>query len=226
MRVFKFSECPGTGAHTQTDQQANVVTDKATNNSAPDIKTFQGLILALQNFWAQHGCVVLQPLDMEVGAGTFHPATFLRSIGPETWNSAYVQPSRRPTDGRYGENPNRLQHYYQFQVVLKPSPDNIQELYLDSLRALGLDPLVHRIHVGFPVSTASDPALVGDHHQPVACIIQASESLFNAFEEDDGVGIAEVAVVGDQGVVTIQEDGGLHAVAENTRPGAAAVRSR
>ena len=145
MRVFKFSECPGTGAHTQTDQQANVVTDKATNNSAPDIKTFQGLILALQNFWAQHGCVVLQPLDMEVGAGTFHPATFLRSIGPETWNSAYVQPSRRPTDGRYGENPNRLQHYYQFQVVLKPSPDNIQELYLDSLRALGLDPLVHDI---------------------------------------------------------------------------------
>ncbi|OZB11582.1 MAG: glycine--tRNA ligase subunit alpha, partial [Marinobacter sp. 34-60-7] len=121
------------------------MTDKATNTSAPDIKTFQGLILALQNFWAQHGCVVLQPLDMEVGAGTFHPATFLRSIGPETWNSAYVQPSRRPTDGRYGENPNRLQHYYQFQVVLKPSPDNIQELYLDSLRALGLDPLVHDI---------------------------------------------------------------------------------
>jgi len=121
------------------------VTDKATNNPAPDIRTFQGLILALQNFWAQHGCVVLQPLDMEVGAGTFHPATFLRAIGPETWNAAYVQPSRRPTDGRYGENPNRLQHYYQFQVVLKPSPDNIQELYLDSLRALGLDPLVHDI---------------------------------------------------------------------------------
>ena len=118
------------GHHTQTDQQANVVTDKATSANTPDIKTFQGLILALQNFWAQHGCVVLQPLDMEVGAGTFHPATFLRSIGPETWNAAYVQPSRRPTDGRYGENPNRLQHYYQFQVVLKPSPDNIQELYL------------------------------------------------------------------------------------------------
>jgi len=133
------------GHHTQTDQQANVVTDKATSANTPDIKTFQGLILALQNFWAQHGCVVLQPLDMEVGAGTFHPATFLRSIGPETWNAAYVQPSRRPTDGRYGENPNRLQHYYQFQVVLKPSPDNIQELYLDSLKALGLDPLVHDI---------------------------------------------------------------------------------
>ena len=120
-------------------------TDKATNGTSPDIKTFQGLILALQNFWAQHGCVVLQPLDMEVGAGTFHPATFLRAIGPETWNAAYVQPSRRPTDGRYGENPNRLQHYYQFQVVLKPSPDNLQELYLDSLKALGLDPLVHDI---------------------------------------------------------------------------------
>ena len=133
------------GHHTQTDQQANVVTDKATSANTPDIKTFQGLILALQNFWAQHGCVVLQPLDMEVGAGTFHPATFLRAIGPETWNAAYVQPSRRPTDGRYGENPNRPQHYYQFQVVLKPSPDNIQELYLDSLKALGLDPLVHDI---------------------------------------------------------------------------------
>ncbi|MCK9530898.1 MAG: glycine--tRNA ligase subunit alpha [Gammaproteobacteria bacterium] len=110
-----------------------------------DVSTFQGLILALQNYWARQGCVLLQPLDMEVGAGTFHPATFLRSIGPEPWNAAYVQPSRRPTDGRYGENPNRLQHYYQFQVVLKPSPLNIQELYLDSLRMLGFDPLVHDI---------------------------------------------------------------------------------
>ncbi|MBV1931005.1 MAG: glycine--tRNA ligase subunit alpha [Porticoccaceae bacterium] len=113
--------------------------------SAPDVSTFQGLILALQQFWAEQGCVILQPLDMEVGAGTFHPATFLRAIGPETWHSAYVQPCRRPTDGRYGENPNRLQHYYQFQVVLKPSPDNIQELYLDSLKFLGIDPLVHDI---------------------------------------------------------------------------------
>jgi len=110
-----------------------------------DITTFQGLIFALERFWAERGCVVMQPFDMEVGAGTFHPATFLRSIGPEPWNSAYVQPSRRPTDGRYGENPNRLQHYYQFQVVLKPSPSDIQELYLDSLRALGVDPLVHDI---------------------------------------------------------------------------------
>ena len=110
-----------------------------------DIKTFQGLILALQQYWAKQGCVVLQPLDMEVGAGTFHPATFLRAVGPETWNAAYVQPCRRPTDGRYGENPNRLQHYYQFQVVLKPSPDNIQDLYLESLRQLGIDTAVHDI---------------------------------------------------------------------------------
>ncbi len=110
-----------------------------------DVSTFQGLIFTLEQFWANHGCVILQPLDMEVGAGTFHPATFLRSIGPEPWNCAYVQPSRRPTDGRYGENPNRLQHYYQYQVILKPSPINIQELYLDSLRILGIDPLIHDI---------------------------------------------------------------------------------
>ena len=109
------------------------------------IDTFQGLILALQNYWAEQGCVLLQPYDMERGAGTFHTATFLRALGPETWNAAYVQPSRRPKDGRYGENPNRLQHYYQFQVVLKPNPDNIQQLYLDSLKAIGIDPLVHDI---------------------------------------------------------------------------------
>jgi len=114
-------------------------------SSATDISTFHGLIATLQAFWADQGCAVLQPYDMEVGAGTFHPATFLRSIGPEPWRAAYVQPSRRPTDGRYGENPNRLQHYYQFQVMLKPSPDNIQELYLDSLRLLGFDPLEHDI---------------------------------------------------------------------------------
>ena len=108
-------------------------------------QTFQDLILALQAFWARQGCVILQPLDMEVGAGTFHPATFLRAIGPETWNAAYVQPCRRPKDGRYGDNPNRLQHYYQFQVAMKPSPLDIQERYLDSLRELGVDPLVHDI---------------------------------------------------------------------------------
>ena len=104
-----------------------------------DLSTFQGLILALQDYWSAQGCILLQPLDMEVGAGTFHPATFLRAIGPEPWSTAYVQPSRRPTDGRFGENPNRLQHYYQYQVTLKPSPDNIQELYLGSLRQLGFD---------------------------------------------------------------------------------------
>ncbi|MDP1931184.1 MAG: glycine--tRNA ligase subunit alpha [Gammaproteobacteria bacterium] len=111
----------------------------------PDLGTFQGLILALQQFWANKGCVLMQPLDMEVGAGTFHPATFLRAIGPESWHTAYVQPSRRPTDGRYGENPNRLQHYYQFQVILKPSPPDIQELYLESLESLGIDTRIHDI---------------------------------------------------------------------------------
>lgn len=106
---------------------------------------FQDIILTLQRYWADRGCVILQPYDMEVGAGTFHPATTLRALGPDPWNVAYVQPSRRPADGRYGENPNRLQHYYQFQVILKPSPDNIQQLYLDSLEALGIDPGQHDI---------------------------------------------------------------------------------
>lgn len=107
--------------------------------------TFQEIILTLQNYWAKQGCVLLQPYDMEMGAGTFHTATFLRALGPEPWKAAYVQPSRRPKDGRYGENPNRLQHYYQFQVVQKPSPDNIQDLYLDSLRALGVDTSINDI---------------------------------------------------------------------------------
>jgi len=121
------------------------VSDTNSPDPKPDVATFQGLILALQQYWARQGCVILQPLDIEVGAGTFHPSTFLRAIGPETWNSAYVQPCRRPTDGRYGENPNRLQHYYQFQVMMKPSPDNIQELYLESLRELGVDTNVHDV---------------------------------------------------------------------------------
>jgi glycyl-tRNA synthetase alpha chain len=112
---------------------------------APSKPPFQNLILSLQQFWADQGCVLLQPYDMEVGAGTFHPATTLRALGPEPWRCAYVQPSRRPTDGRYGENPNRLQHYYQFQVILKPSPDDSQDLYLASLRHLGIDPLAHDI---------------------------------------------------------------------------------
>ncbi len=107
--------------------------------------SFQDLIFRLQQYWAELGCVIMQPYDKEMGAGTFHPATFLRAIGPEPWSAAYVQPSRRPTDGRYGDNPFRLQHYYQYQVVIKPSPDDIQELYLDSLRAIGIDPQVHDI---------------------------------------------------------------------------------
>lgn len=113
----------------------------------PDVMTFQGLILALQQYWAEQGCVILQPYDMEVGAGTFHPATFLRAIGPERWNAAYVQPSRRPTDGRYGENPNRGQHYYQFQVVMKPNPANLVDLYFGSLDALGIDTQVHDLRL-------------------------------------------------------------------------------
>ncbi|MFS8535106.1 MAG: glycine--tRNA ligase subunit alpha [Limnochordales bacterium] len=103
------------------------------------------MIFALENYWARQGCVILQPYDMEVGAGTMHPATFLRVLGPEPWNTAYVQPSRRPTDGRYGENPNRLQHYYQYQVIMKPSPEDIQDIYLNSLRAIGIDPDRHDV---------------------------------------------------------------------------------
>jgi glycyl-tRNA synthetase alpha chain len=119
-----------------------------TSDLLPDMnpkQSFQGLILTLHRYWAEYGCVVLQPYDMEVGAGTFHPATTLRALGPRSWNAAYVQPSRRPTDGRYGENPNRLQHYYQYQVMLKPSPPDLQELYLGSLRAIGVDTALHDI---------------------------------------------------------------------------------
>jgi glycyl-tRNA synthetase alpha chain len=119
----------------------------ATENSWTErnVSTFQGLLLALDDFWAGQGCVLLQPYDMEVGAGTFHPDSFLRAIGPEPWSAAHAQPSRRPTDGRYGENPNRLQHYYQYQVVMKPSPLDIQEMYVDSLVWLGIDPLEHDV---------------------------------------------------------------------------------
>lgn len=119
--------------------------DQSLNNHTVDVKTFQGLIAALQAYWGQQGCVILQPVDMEVGAGTFHTASFLGAIGPEPWRAAYVQPSRRPTDGRYGDNPNRVQRHHQFQVILKPSPDNIQDLYLASLRVLGVDTLVDDI---------------------------------------------------------------------------------
>ncbi len=112
---------------------------------AASTPSFQNLILELQRFWAARGCLILQPYDIEVGAGTFHPATTLRALGPEPWNAAYVQPSRRPADGRYGDNPNRLQHYYQYQVILKPSPDDIQDLYLDSLGHIGIDAGAHDI---------------------------------------------------------------------------------
>ncbi len=114
-------------------------------SSAPQGSSFQALILRLQHYWAEQGCVILQPYDVEIGAGTFHPATALRALGPEPWRAAYVQPSRRPTDGRYGENPNRLQHYYQLQVILKPAPADSQELYLKSLAALGIDAARHDI---------------------------------------------------------------------------------
>ena len=115
------------------------------SDSLSPTRSFQGLILTLQRFWAEQGCVILQPYDMEVGAGTFHPATTLRALGPKPWKAAYVQPSRRPKDGRYGENPNRLQHYYQYQVILKPSPADIQDLYLRSLEAIGIDRALHDI---------------------------------------------------------------------------------
>jgi glycyl-tRNA synthetase alpha chain len=115
------------------------------NNPLSPARSFQGLILTLQNFWASRGCVILQPYDMEMGAGTFHPATTLRALGPKHWKAAYVQPSRRPKDGRYGENPNRLQHYYQYQVILKPSPPDLQDLYLQSLAAIGIDAKIHDI---------------------------------------------------------------------------------
>ena len=114
-------------------------------SSKNNLLSFQDLIFQLQHFWADQGCIIEQPYSVEIGAGTFHPSTFMRAIGPEPWRTAYVQPSRRPTDGRYGENPNRLQHYYQFQVLLKPSPEEIQALYLESLKSLGIDPLIHDI---------------------------------------------------------------------------------
>jgi len=117
----------------------------AASQKNTNAKTFQDVILTLENYWAEQGCVVIQPYDNEVGAGTFHTATTLRSLGPQPWRAAYVQPCRRPTDGRYGENPNRMQHYYQFQVIIKPSPDNVQDLYLDSLRAIGIDVDAHDV---------------------------------------------------------------------------------
>ena len=139
-------KAPQPSSHGQMAQGATALRELPyVSTPSGDVATFQGMILTLESFWAKHGCVIEQPLDIEVGAGTFHPATFLRAIGPEPWRSAYVQPSRRPTDGRYGDNPNRLQRYFQYQVVMKPSPQNFQELYLESLLALGFDLLEHDV---------------------------------------------------------------------------------
>src|ERR1700709_2159837 len=154
-------------------------------------RSFQGLILALQRYWADYGCVILQPYDMEVGAGTFHPATTLRALGPKRWNAAYVQPSRRPKDGRYGENPNRLQHYYQFQVILKPSPPDIQELYLKSLAAIGVDSGLHDIR--FVEDDWESPTL-GAWGLGWECWCDGMEvSQFTYFQQVAGVECAPVA---------------------------------
>jgi glycyl-tRNA synthetase alpha chain len=156
----------------------------------PD-RSFQGLILALQRYWADWGCVILQPYDMEVGAATFHPATTLRALGPKSWNAAYVQPSRRPKDGRYGENPNRLQHYYQFQVILKPSPDDLQDLYLKSLYAIGIDPKIHDIR--FVEDDWESPTL-GAWGLGWECWCDGMEvSQFTYFQQVAGVECAPVA---------------------------------
>ena len=153
--------------------------------------TFQDVIQTLNRYWASQGCVLIQPLDTEVGAGTFHPATFLRSIGPEPWAAAYVQPSRRPTDGRYGENPNRLQHYYQYQVILKPNPSNLQELYLGSLAAIGLDPLLHDVR--FVEDDWESPTL-GAWGLGWECWCDGMEvSQFTYFQQVAGVECAPVA---------------------------------
>jgi len=154
-------------------------------------RSFQGFILALQRFWAEQGCVILQPYDMEMGAGTFHPATTLRALGPKAWNAAYVQPSRRPKDGRYGENPNRLQHYYQFQVIMKPSPSNLQELYLKSLAAIGIDSAVHDIR--FVEDDWESPTL-GAWGLGWECWCDGMEvSQFTYFQQVAGVECAPVA---------------------------------
>ncbi len=154
-------------------------------------RSFQGFILALQRFWAEQGCVILQPYDMEMGAGTFHPATTLRALGPKRWNAAYVQPSRRPKDGRYGENPNRLQHYYQFQVIMKPSPPNLQDLYLKSLAAIGIDSAVHDIR--FVEDDWESPTL-GAWGLGWECWCDGMEvSQFTYFQQVAGVECAPVA---------------------------------
>jgi len=159
--------------------------------NGPSGNSFQSLILRLQSFWAAQGCVILQPYDVEVGAGTFHPATTLRALGPETWRAAYVQPCRRPTDGRYGDNPNRLQHYYQFQVILKPSPADSQQLYLDSLRALGIDTELHDIR--FVEDDWESPTL-GAWGLGWECWLDGMEvSQFTYFQQVGGIECAPVS---------------------------------
>jgi glycyl-tRNA synthetase alpha chain len=160
-------------------------------DSTSPLRSFQGLLLTLQQFWAAQGCVILQPYDMEVGAGTFHPATTLRALGPKPWKAAYVQPSRRPKDGRYGENPNRLQHYYQFQVILKPSPPNLQELYLQSLAAIGIDLRLHDVR--FVEDDWESPTL-GAWGLGWECWCDGMEvSQFTYFQQVAGVECAPVA---------------------------------
>jgi glycyl-tRNA synthetase alpha chain len=163
----------------------------ATSAALDPTRSFQGLLLTLQRFWADRGCVVLQPYDMEVGAGTFHPATTLRALGPKPWKAAYVQPSRRPKDGRYGENPNRLQHYYQFQVILKPSPPDLQDLYLESLKAIGVDLALHDVR--FVEDDWESPTL-GAWGLGWECWCDGMEvSQFTYFQQVAGVECAPVA---------------------------------
>lgn len=163
----------------------------ASSNPLNPTRSFQGLLLTLQRFWAERGCVILQPYDMEVGAGTFHPATTLRALGPKPWKAAYVQPSRRPKDGRYGENPNRLQHYYQFQVILKPSPPDLQQLYLDSLKAIGVDLALHDVR--FVEDDWESPTL-GAWGLGWECWCDGMEvSQFTYFQQVAGVECAPVA---------------------------------
>ena len=159
--------------------------------NGPSGNSFQSLILRLQSFWAAQGCVILQPYDVEVGAGTFHPATTLRALGPDSWRAAYVQPCRRPTDGRYGDNPNRLQHYYQFQVILKPSPADSQQLYLDSLKALGVDTSLHDIR--FVEDDWESPTL-GAWGLGWECWLDGMEvSQFTYFQQVGGIECAPVS---------------------------------
>lgn len=170
---------------------ADTYSPAASSPAMDPTRSFQGLLLTLQRFWAERGCVVLQPYDMEVGAGTFHPATTLRALGPKPWKAAYVQPSRRPKDGRYGENPNRLQHYYQFQVILKPSPPDLQQLYLDSLKAIGIDMSLHDIR--FVEDDWESPTL-GAWGLGWECWCDGMEvSQFTYFQQVAGVECAPVA---------------------------------